>query len=339
MTSMQSVSILAAFMRMRAALALAVLAAGLPGAAHAQATWTPEKNVELVVGAGAGAAADATARQIQRIMQERKLIPVTASVINKPGGSYALSWIYINQHAKDGHYLSITTLALLTNALTGSNPLTYTDVTPIAQLFTDYVVIAVRADSPIKTGKDLVVKLKPNPAAASIGIAASLGNQNHIAAALALKAGGVDVKKLKIVVFDSSANSVISVLGGHVDVVAATALNVTPHLQTGKLRAIAVSSPKRLSGAMAAVPTWTEQGYNAVFGNWRGVVGPRGLSPAQVAYWESVFARLVKTDEWRQEMEQNFWSDFYLNSRDTQAVLQKENATLKNILGDLGLAK
>ena len=311
-----------------------------PCAASCQAqTWSPEKNVEIVIGAGAGAAADATARAMQRIMQEKKLIPVTSSVVNKPGAAYALSWIYINNHPRDAHYLSVTTLSLLTNAITGVNPLTYTDVTPIAQLFTDYVVIAVRADSPVKSGKDLVEQLKPNPSAASIALAASLGNQNHIGIALALKAGGVDVKKLKIVIFDSSNNSIVALLGGHVDVVAATALNVAPHLQTGKLRAIAISSPQRLEGALAQIPTWKEQGYNAVFGNWRGVVGPRGLTPAQVTYWENILAALVRTDEWKRDMQANFWSDFYMGSMDSRTFLQTEQATLRAILVDLGLAK
>lgn len=318
---------------------LVVAAVSMPLLARSQTTWTPDKNVEIVIGAGAGAAADATARTIQRIMQERKLIPVSSVVVNKPGASYALSWVYLNQHQRDGHYLAITTLALLTNVISGANPLTYTDVTPIAQLFTDYVVLAVRADSPIRTGKDLVEKLRPNPAAASIAIAASLGNQNHIASALALKAGGVDVRKLKMVVFDSSANSVIAVLGGHVDVVAATALNIAPHVQSGKLRAIGVSSPKRLPGVLAEVPTWTEQGYNAVFGNWRGVVGPKGLSQAQIAYWEQVFAKLVNTEDWKRDMERNYWSDHYMGSRDARAFLEKESATLRALLTDLGLAK
>lgn len=302
-------------------------------------SWSPEKNVEIVIGAGAGAAADATARAIQRILQERKLIPVTSSVINKPGASYALSWVYLNNHPRDAHYLAITTLSLLTNAITGVNPLTYTDLTPVAQLFTDFVVIAVRADSPIKSGKDLIEQFKVNPSAASIALASALGNQNHIGIALALKAGGVDVKKLKIVIFDSSNNSVVSLLGGHVDVVAATALNVAPHLQTGKLRAIAISSPQRLPGALAQIPTWKEQGFDAVFGNWRGVVGPAGMSQAQVAYWENVLAALVKTDEWKRDMQNNFWSDFYMGSADSRAFLKTEQATLKAILVDLGLAK
>ena len=318
--------------------ALLALALAAP-AAEAQTGWRPEKNVEIVVGAGAGAAADATARALQKIMQERKLIPVTSSVINKPGAGYALSWIYLNQHPGDGHYLGITTLALLTNGITGVNPLTYTDVTPLAQLFTDYVVLAVRGESPVKTGKDFIERLRHDPTALSIAIAASLGNQNHIATALALKAGGVDVKKLKIVVFDSSAVSVTALLGGHVDAVAATATNVLAHMQTGKVRVIGISSPQRLSGQLAGIPTWKEQGYNAVFGNWRGVVGPKGLKPPQIAYWEDVLAKVVETPEWKKDMEQNFWSNAYLNSRDSRKFLEEEQAQLKGILTELGLVK
>ena len=315
-------------------------AALVSGVVYAQpAAWAPDRNVEIVIGASAGAAADATARAMQRLMQERKLIPVTSSVVNKPGGSYALSWVYLNQHPGNGHYLAVTTLSLLTNAITGANPLTYTDVTPVAQLFTDYVVLAVRADSPIRNGKDVIDKLKPNPAGASIAIAAAIGNQNHIATALALKAGGVDIKKLKMVIFDSSNNSVIALLGGHVDFAAATAINVIPHLQTGKLRAIAISSPQRLPGALADIPTWKEQGLNSVFGNWRGVVGPKGMTPAQAAYWEKVFANLVKTDEWKRDMEQNFWTDFYMGGEETRKFLERENTTLKGVLVDLGLAR
>lgn len=320
-----------------------VLTAGLlscvPLSALAQPVWKPEKNVEIVIGAGAGAAADRTARTLQKIIQDRKLVPVTSSVINKPGASYSLAWIYLNQHPGDGHYLAITTLALLTNTIAGVNPLTYTDVTPIAQLFTDYVVVVVRADSPLKTGKDLVERLKADPSALSIALASALGNQNHIAIALALKAGGVDVKKLKIVVVNSSAVSVTTLLGGHVDVVAATATNVLAQLQAGKVRVLAVSSPQRLPGELASIPTWKEQGYDAVFGNWRGVIGPKGISAAQVGYWEDVFAKVVATDEWKQAMTKNFWSDFYLNSRDSRRFLEEESRQLKALLTDLGLVK
>jgi len=325
-------------MRWARVLAANILLA-MPFAAWPQSAWQPSKNVEIVIGAGAGAAADRTARVIQKIIEGRKLVPVTSSVINKPGGGYSLSWIYLNQHPGDAHYLAITTLALLTNTIAGVNPLTYTDVTPVAQLFTDYVVVAVRADSPLRTGRDLVERLKVDPSALSIALAASLGNQNHIAIALALKAGGVDVKKLKIVVLNSSALSVTTLLGGHVDAIAATATNVLSQVQAGKLRVLAVSSPQRLPGELASIPTWKEQGYDAVFGNWRGVIGPKGIGTAQINYWENVFGKVVASEEWKEAMAKNFWSDFYLNSRDSRTFLEQESRRLKALLTDLGLAK
>ena len=268
--------------------------------ARAQSIWRPDRNVEIIVGAGAGAAADATGRMMQRILLEKKLVQTPVTVINRAGAGYALAWMYMNTHPGDGHYIAPTALSLVTNGPTGGNPLSHTDVTPIAQLFTDYVVHVVRADSPVKDGRDLAERLRRNATSLSIALAAARGNQNHLATGLALRAaGGVDVKSLKIVIFDSSALSMTALLGGHVDVVAATALNVLPHLRAGRVRVIAISSPERQRGELAAIPTWREQGINAVFDNWRGVIGPRGMSAAQVGFWEEALATVVATDEWR----------------------------------------
>lgn len=320
-------------------LAMFALATSATSPAAVAQTWKPEKPVEIIVGAGAGAAADATARMLQRIAQERKLVPVPLTVLNRPGAGYSIAWTYMNSHPGDGHYVALTALSLITNAITGTNPLTYTDVTPIAQLFTEYMVLVVRADSPIRNGRDVVDRLKRDPAAHSIALAAALGNQNHIATGVALKAGGVDVRKLKVVIFDSSALSMTALLGGHVDLVAASASNVLSHLRAGRVRVLGISSPQRLAGDLAQVPTWKEQGIDAVSDNWRGIVGPRGMTAPQVAYWEDVFARLVETDEWKRDLEKNFLAPSFMKSAESRRFLQAQHAELKALLTDLGLAK
>lgn len=324
-----------------AAIATGAMMAGIiPAQAQAQRAWKPDRNVEIVVGAGPGAAADATGRMLQRILTERKLVSASISVSNRPGAGYAVAWNYVNSHPGDAHYLAPTALSLVTNAIMGMNPLNHADVTPIAQLFTDYVVHAVRADSPIKDGKDLADRLRRDAASLSIALAAARGNQNHLATGLALRAaGGVDVKSLKIVIFDSSALSMGALLGGHVDVVAATALNVLPHLKSGRIRVIAISSPERVKGELAAIPTWKEQGINAVFDNWRGVIGPRGLSAAQVAFWEEALASVVATDDWKKDLEKNYLTHSFMKSQESRKFLQEESAKLQAVLTDLGLAK
>jgi len=105
------------------------------------------------------------------------------------------------------------------------------------------------------------------------------------------------------------------------------------------LHGIAVSGPKRLAGAFANVPTWKEQGVDSVYANWRGVVGPKGITAAQVAYWDGIFARLAQMPEWREELVRLLQDPVYLNSRETKAYLDSQHQELRAVLVDLGLAK
>jgi len=311
----------------------------LPSYALSQGTWKPSKNVEIIIGAGAGGAADTTGRLMQRILQERKLVESPLVVVNKPGGGYSVAWTYMNSHAGDGHFIAPTALSLLTNAMTGGNPLTFSDVTPLAKLFTDYVVLAVRSDSKIADAKDFIAHMRRSPESISVALAAARGNQNHLAIGMALKAANIDPKLMKVVIFDSSANSMTALLGGHVDAVAATALNVLPHLKAGRVRVLAISSPRRLSGELAGIPTWKEQGVDAVFENWRGVIGPRGMQANQISFWEEAFARLVETEEWKNSLEKNYFTDSFMRSRESVKFLEQEHSKIKALLVDLGLAK
>jgi putative tricarboxylic transport membrane protein len=70
---------------------------------------------------------------------------------------------------------------------------------------------------------------------------------------------------------------------------------------------LAISSPRRLKGDAAGVPTWRELGVNAVSSNWRAVVGPKALPAAQIAYWDETFSAMVQTPEWLQVLRKNQW--------------------------------
>lgn len=305
---------------------------------HAQ-SWRPQKNVEVVVSTSPGGAVDANARIVQRIIQERRLIGVSSSVVNKPGGAGTIAYLYLNQHAGDAHYLGISSVPLLTNHITGTSTLMYSDFTPIAQLVEEYMAFAVRPDSPIKTGKDLLERLRNDPASVSFAIAPALGNALHIAAGLVMKAAGGETRMMKVVVFNSGGEAMSALLGGHVDVYPATAGSVVPMVQSAKVRVIGVSSPQRLSGVLAGLPTWKEQGVDAVYAVWRGLMGPKGLSAAQVAYWDEVVAKVARSDDWRKELETNFWNDHYLPSAEARKYLDDQYQRSRAVLRELGLAK
>ena len=307
--------------------------------AQAQQTWSPSRNVEIVVGSAPGGSNDKTARSVEKAIVEAKLIPTSLTVVNKPGGGSTIAFAYVRQKKADPHTLLIGTTALLSNHIVGTSTISYDDFTPIASLFNDYVVFAVNANSPIKTGKDLIAKLKENPQSVSIAFATTLGSHNHIAAGLLAKSIGVNARNLKAIAFKGSAEAITQVLGGHIDLVTTAAGNVANHVAEGRLRVIGVSSPKRFPGALAAVPTWKEQGANLVYGGWRSIMGPRDLTPAQITYWERVLRRVTETKEWKEDLEKNYWSDDFVGSAQFRKDLAKDYADMKSVLVDIGLAR
>lgn len=323
----------------RRAAALFAAAFALASALASAQGWKPERAVEIISGTAAGGAVDRANRAVQRIWQERRIVEVPMAVVNKPGGGNTVAWHYINQHAGDGHYVSIAPYTVLTNRIIGLSPLTWSDFTPIALLFNEYMTVSVRADSPLRTGAELAERLRKDPGSLSIAVASTLGNHIHVSIAKALKAAGVDIRKLRVVAFKSSGESMTNLLGGHVDIVSSTTPNVLGQLQGGKIRVLAVTSPQRLTGALAGVPTWREQGVNGTFSASQGAIGPRGLQAAQVTFWESAFQRLSQTDEWKQELATSFWEGNFLGSGETAKYYAAQGAEMRDILSDLGLAK
>ena len=316
--------------------ALALACAG--AAAHAQA-WTPQRNVEIVVSSAPGGSNDRTARQVEKAIVENKLVAGTVTVVNKPGGGATIAYTYINQRAGDAHTLLIGTPTLLTNHITGLGSQHYRDFTSIALLFNDYTVFAVNAASAIANGNDLAARVRKDPNSVAAGFAVALGSHNHVAACLLVKALGRNARELKAVAFKGSAEAVTALLGAHIDLVTTAAGNAAPHVAAGRMRVVAAAAPARLGGALAGVPTWKEQGVELVFGGWRAVMGPRGLSPEQVAYWENVLRRATQVPDWRADLEKNYWSDEFITGAQFRAYLDKDYAAMNVVLTELGLAK
>jgi len=313
------------------------MAAGVP-VVTAQ-SWQPEKAVEIPVGTGPGGPQDRMGRLMQRVMQEHKLVNVPITVMNKPGGGGVVVYDYVRQRANDPHYLMLHAIALFTNHITGKSGISRADFTPIAIMGSEYIAVTVRADSSIRNGNDLVERLKKDPAALSVVIGTGAGNATHISFAHAMKAGGVDIRRLKTVVFNSPSEGVSALLGGHVDVTAGGLSNVLQHAQAGTLRIIAIGAPRRLTGKLATVPTWKELGINSAFELWRGVAAPKGLGRAQIQYWDDVMAKITKTDLWRADLENNHIENVYKDSAETGRYWATEYESARAVLMELGMAK
>ncbi len=300
--------------------------------------WSPQRPVEIVVGFAPGGGNDRTARTLERILVANKLVPTSVNVVNKPGGSTSIAYAYVSQRPGDAHTLMIFGQTLLTNHITAASPLNYTDFTAIASLFNEYHVYVVSANSQMRTGKDLIDRLKRDVNSVTTGVSA-IGSPGHISAGLLNKTIGGNARDLKIVAFKGSAEAMTSVLGGHVLLTPAPASVALPHAASGQVRLVAVAAPKRLAGALAAVPTWKEQGVDLVYGPWRAILGPKGLSAAQIAYWENALRKATETAEWKSDLEKNLGVDDFATGAQFRKELDKDYADTKAVLLDLGMAK
>jgi putative tricarboxylic transport membrane protein len=317
---------------------VALLAAFAAQSASAQ-TWQPSRPVALVVGAAPGGSIDLTARLLQRTWDQQKLVPTPVIVINKPGAGQGIAWSYMIEKGGDGHALAMGGPSLASNPVLGTHTIGYKDVTTVAMLFDDYMAFVVKADSPIKSMREVIDRLRKDPGALSIACAPALGSGAHMGAVMGLRGGGVNVKDVRFVVYKAAGEAMTAAIAGEIDVVSGTVANFPPHLQSGRIRVIGVTSPRRLGGAMANVPTLREQGVDAVYTNWRSVIGPPGMARPQVAYWEGVIAKGVQTDDWQKDLERNFWTANFLTGAPARQYVNQQGELFKSVFVELGLAK
>lgn len=312
-----------------------IVLATVSAASFAQ-SWKPDKTVEIVVSSAPGGSNDRVARMIQKIVQEQKLIPVPITVLNKPGGNQTISRAYINQFPGDAHYLEIGNPTLIANTITGLQQ--FTDFTPIVLMINEFTAFSVRPDSPLRNAQDLVAQLRKDPESVSIGVS-NRGGTNHLALSMLAKAGGADVRRLKVVVFKTNAEGLTAIMGGHIQLVASAVGTVIEQVRGGKARIISVGAPQRLGGDLAQVPTLREQGYDVSLSNWRAIIGPKGLSAAQTAYWEEVLSKVAASAEWKATIEQQFWDSNFLRGREFGKYMEQEYVQTKAIMNELGLVK
>jgi putative tricarboxylic transport membrane protein len=304
----------------------------------AQGSWKPDRPVEIIVTCQPGCGPDIAARTIQKIWQDHRIVEMPGVVLNKPGGGGSVAYGYLKQKPGDGHAIVLSGAGAVVNSIIGRG-IGHKEITSLAMMAAEYVGIAVRADSSIRNGRELIDLLRNDPAAVSFGIANSLGNANHQAIALALKTQGIHPGKARNVVFQSGGNAITALLGGHVQVVpASVGLWVNP-LKAGQVRVIAVSAPQRLSGEMAQVPTWREQGVDAVTSVWRMITAPPGLTAAQIAFWQEALRKTTETPEWKRDLERHYQSDEFMAGKELAQAVDQLHAQLKGLLTDLDLAK
>ncbi len=316
--------------------AISLAAAMLHAPSAGAQSWSPQRNVEFIAPTGAGGAIDTITRAVEAMVREQKMLAVSSTVLNKAGGEHAVAYNYLHQKAGDPHVLVLCSPVLLTNHISGVLPVTHSDFTPIAMMMSEYYLFVVRPDAPFKTPGDLVATITQRPDS----IALAGGNlPQRMAIGMLFQAAKGDFKRAKVVTI-AGAKTSLNVAGGHVDVGVAAPGQGLPLIDGGKLRALAVSAPRRLGGTLAAVPTWAEAGYkDMVTGSWRAIVAAKNLTPAQIAFWEGVMRRVATSAEMRAMAEKHQWDLEYMSAADTRKDLESDYERLKRVMTFMGIVK
>ncbi len=300
----------------------------------------PVKPFEFIAPGGPGGGWDTTIRTVAKVLEDQKLVSQPMPVINKPGGGGAVGLAYMQEKKGSPYHVIVYSPPLLLINLNGSTKLSYKDLTPLTRLIMDYGIFVVHPDSPYETINDVMEALKEDPKSVKIAGSSSPGSMDHIAFLKAAKAAGVkNLKEIEYISYQGN-EGLAQLMGGHVDLFSTGASEVVGALESGDIRALAVTSAERIgAGKLAEVPTLIEQGINTTFENWRGLFGPPEMPDYAVDYLVAALIKMVETDQWKEMCEKNGWNEAFLGPEEFLKFIEKTNEEYKEILREIGMLK
>jgi len=308
-----------------------MLAAALAIPAQAQF-----KMLTIIAPAAPGGGWDQTSREMQKVLEQNHLADA-AKVVNIPGagGTIGLAQ-FVDTNKGAGNVLMVMGLIMVGAVLTNQSPVTLRQVSPIARLTGEYEVLVVPAASPFKNLGDFIKAWKQDPGKYAIA-GGSAGGTDHMLAGLIAKTVGIDVTKVNYVPHSGGGETIASLVGNHLPAGINGLAELVPFIKTNRLRAIAISSDKRIPGL--DIPTFVEQGVNLSLANWRGVVAPPGISAQQRAALTSLVDRMVKSAGWKAVLAKNDWIDMYQAGPQFEEFLKQEDIRAAAVLKSIGLVE
>ncbi|MXQ14338.1 tripartite tricarboxylate transporter substrate-binding protein [Microvirga makkahensis] len=299
-------------------------------------TTFAQEELKIIAPAGPGGGWDSAARSIQQVLTQNGLAK-SVQVVNVPGagGTIGLAQ-FVNTAKGDPSQLLVNGITMVGAILSNKAPVNLDQVTPIARLTGDPLVIVVPANSPIKAIEELAAAVKADPAKVTWA-GGSAGGADHILAALFTKAAGSDPAKVNYVAFSGGGEALAAMLGGKVTAGVSGYGEFESQIKAGKLRALALSAGKRLAGV--DVPTLKEQGMNVEVVNWRAIMGAPDITDEERKALTDKIEKVVQSKEWAEILKQKGWDDYYLAGEPFQAFLKEEQERVGEVLRSVGLVK
>lgn len=313
------------------------LAAAVLTASFASATVVGAQELELTVTApaGAGGGWDSASRSLQEVMMATGNAK-SVQVVNVPGAGGTVGLAQFVGAAKgSSDQLLVAGITLVGASISNNSPVDLTQVTPIARLTGDPLVIVVPKDSPIRTIADLQATVKED-VAKTIWVGGSAGGADHILAALVTQASGEDPSKINYVAYSGGGEALAAMLGGQATAGVSGYGEWQGQIESGDLRALAISYPDPIEG-IEAKPL-KAQGLDIELVNWRGVFAGPGVEGDDLEALKTAVDKTVKSPEWQAVLKARGWTDYYAPAEEFKTFIGSETERVRGILKSVGLA-
>lgn len=309
--------------------ALAACVAALHSPSGMADSSYPSKPIELVVPFQPGGGTDAMARAFADAARSTLSQPIV--VTNKAGATGSIGLSYVANSPADGYRAAMVFAELLVIPLLGISKVNYEDFQPIARFTSDPSSITVRADAPWKTVEEFIAYAKANPGKVSISNAGP-GSMPHIASALLGEKVGVSFNNVP---YQGSAPAILGLIGGQVEATTVAYGELRTHVESGRLRTLAVMSDKRLPGL--DVPTLKERGIDLTSNIWRGIAVAKNTPPDIISKLREVSAKAAADPAFKETLAKQNLTFAYADATEFKAAMAAQSEVLKKMVPTLKL--
>jgi putative tricarboxylic transport membrane protein len=293
----------------------------------------PFGSLEWVASSAIGGGYGTTAIAMGDAMKKEGLLK-DYTVTYKTNAPLGLGYFYDQKGRKD--ILAVTGFAMPGGLATNGSKLTITTAKAVAGVMREAEALVVPTGSKYRSINDLLADIKANPKAVAIG-GGNYGGVDHVTIATLAATVGVKATDLNYIPYSGGGSLTPDVIGGRVAVGIAGTSEFSSYVAAGKMRVLAITSPKPLS--VIKGKTLVQQSVNLTFGNWRGVLAPSDLSAADYLNTVKIFDILHSSPSWKDTLVAKSWIDEYRSGDAFQTWLKKENTDIINVLTDFKLVK
>ncbi len=294
-------------------------------------TFKPSRPATFVVATGVGGGGDIFGRAAAAGISE--VMPgVKVGVENHTGGNEVVGATYVLSRRDNPYYVFVanTSLILIPYSIKPPPNYTWKSFTPIAELASDQQMLVVPAKSPYHSLQDMVTAAKSN-SKIRVGLTSATGTDTAVARLIENSQG----VKFQHVILEAGSDSVAAMLAGNVDFSFLNPSEALGQLQAKKLRALAVFSDKRYAAGsgLQDVPTAREQGIDVTFSQFRGLLGPPGLSQAQVRFWADAAKKWTATQSYQDYIKKNALMPAFATGQQFAGLMQSQDVQMKQSFG------